>query len=324
MDRVAAIVGPTASGKSSVALEVAAAVGGEILSCDSVQIYRGLDIGSGKLLPGQRCSRDKTPIVHHLLDTADPGCPYTAYDYQTDCRRLIGEISARGRLPILCGGTGLYYQAALDEYRFIEQDPDRLREIRAGLRDRLERDGADMLYRELTERAPQVAKTVHPHNVRRLLRAWERLLLEPGPDADMDAVRLPARYDVRAFGLTMDRAVLYRRIEERVDAMLGAGLIGETRFLREQGIERNNPKLLQTLGYRHMLGYLDGECSLAEATERMKRDTRRYAKKQLTWFARDSRIVWLDTGTPEGETRAVREIVTELLSRGDRETEGSG
>lgn len=322
MYEVAAIVGPTASGKSSVALEVAAAVGGEILSCDSVQIYRGLDIGSGKLLPGQRVSRSGVPVPHHLLDLADPCCPYTAYEYQRDCRRIIREVRARGNLPILCGGTGLYYQAALDDYCFIEQDPDRLRRIRALLAERLEREGAAVLYRELEERAPQTAASLHPHNLRRLLRAWERILLEPGSAADTGNDRGAGGYEVRAFGLTMERSRLYQRIGDRVDAMIGAGLAGETRLLREQGVGEENPKILQTLGYRHMLGYLDGECTLEEAAETMKRDTRRYAKKQLTWFRRDPRIVWLETGTPEGDARAVRTIVEGLETPGGPGTGG--
>ncbi len=306
MNRVAALVGPTASGKSQVAVQAALVCGGEVLSCDSVQVYRGMDIGSGKIRPEERRG-----VVHHLLDIASPLEEYTVARYQQDARRLIREVNDRGRLPLLCGGTGLYLRAALDDYTFTEEEGSE--PLREALRERLVREGSEALHRELATVDPESAGRLHPKDGVRVLRALEVYRLTGMPIGERHRARRESLFETMIFGLEVDRGLLYERIEQRVDAMIVGGLENETRALLAAGVSPN-AKAMQTLGYRHMVQVIRGELDLERAVSLMKRDTRRYAKRQLTWFRRDPRIHWLTANTDE-ELQKAAWTIGEALSK---------
>ena len=300
MDTAAALVGPTASGKSQVAVQAALYCGGEILSCDSVQVYRGMDIGSGKIRPEERRG-----VVHHLLDIASPLEEYTVAHYQQDARRLIRELNNKERLPLLCGGTGLYLRAALDDYTFSEEAGSQ--PVREELRERLSREGSEALHGELATVDPEAAGRLHPKDGVRILRALEVYLLTGKPIGERHRARRESLYRTMMFGLEVERSLLYERVEQRVDAMVREGLVGETRALLEAGVSPD-AKAMQTLGYRHMVPVVLGKQELDQAVYLMKRDTRRYAKRQLTWFRRDPRIQWLPANTAEELQDAARAI----------------
>ncbi len=282
-----AIVGATGTGKSEVAEIVAQQIGGEIVSADSMQIYKGMDIGTAKLPVDQRS------VPYHCIDLVGPGESYSAALFQRDARRAISEIFARGNIPIVCGGTGLYVMAALDEMHFPagEQSGNPLREHYEAIANG---EGAEVLHRILEERDPESAKLIHPNNVRRVVRALE--MLEEGKTYAEQASgfrKTQAHISAIYFGLRLERSLLYERINQRVDFMIDAGLEDEVRALTDAGFAEALTSS-QAIGYKEMLAYLNGQCSLETAVEDIKRATRRYAKRQSTWFGRDSRIHWID------------------------------
>ncbi|MDN5347722.1 MAG: tRNA dimethylallyltransferase [Clostridia bacterium] len=299
---VAAIVGPTAVGKSEIALEVAARLQAEIISVDSMQVYIGMDIGTAKLPPEKRVSRDGTPIPHHLLDLVTPDQPFSVSQYQALARQAILDIRKRGKLPLLVGGTGLYFQAVIDPYRFQTRDE--------SLRRRLEAEAADYgpehLWNKLKDLDPRAAQRIHPHDRRRLIRALEVYFLSGQPISATWHGRYQSPYRLALAGLTMERPVLYRRIEKRVESMLKTGLVEEVRRL----LEKYGPGAtsMQALGYKEIAAYLRGELTLDAAVELLKRNTRRFAKRQLTWFKRDPRIRWWEIK----EYQPVEEISAEI------------
>ena len=300
---VVCIVGPTASGKTDAAQIVARALGGEVVSADSMQIYRGMDIGTGKLPPEERI------VPHHGFDLADPGEPYSAALFQTYARTVFEELDARGRQAVLCGGTGLYVQAAIDDYRFPagEQVENPVRERYTAF---AEEHGAQALWDLLNERDPESAAAVHPNNIRRVVRAFE--LLEEGSsyaEQKANLAHIPPFVDAVQFGLTVTPELLNERINRRVDAMVEAGLVDEVRGLLEGGF-RAGVTAPQAIGYKEIVEALEGRCTLDEAIEAIKLATRRYAKRQRTWFRRDGRIRWVDAD--RGDARA---IADEILSQ---------
>ena len=291
-----AIVGPTAVGKSAAAESVALALGGEIVSADSMQVYRGMDIGTAKTPEAER------RVPHHCIDIAEPGSAYSAALFQADARRAIEDISDRGLTPVVCGGTGLYIRAVLDEMTFPEGDLDT--PARRRYEDRAVDLGPDGLHALLRERDPDAASAIHPHNVRRVVRALE--MAEAGVSYADQAARFSVRTmhypGTRYFGLTMERRELYDRIDRRVDAMIASGLPAEVEALLAAGL-RSALTAAQAIGYKELVSVIDGAEDLAVAVEAIKRGTRRYAKRQLTWFRADPRIVWLDvTGLSPGQT----------------------
>lgn len=287
---VGAIVGPTAVGKSEIALEVAAKLKAEIISVDSTQVYRGLDIGTAKLLPHQRISKSGVYIPHHLIDIVDPDEPFSVADYQKIARKAIEDIHTRGRLPLLVGGTGLYFQAVIDPYVFLPGARDS--SVRARLKKEAEEQGLSYLYRLLQEVDKEAAQRIHPHDQRRIIRALEFYYLTGQPlSTTWTKGKQESPYRLALAGLNMDRGLLYERINRRVDQMLEAGLVEEVRGLLLKGYSPDLPAL-QALGYKEIIAYLQGEISLEEAIYILKRNTRRYAKRQLTWFRRDPRIRW--------------------------------
>ncbi len=284
---IVVIVGPTASGKSAVGQLVAKRLGGEVVSADSMQIYRGMDIGTGKL------PKHKRIVVHHGLDLIDPGEPYSASQYQTYARSIFRDIASRDQLPVLVGGTGFYVRAAIDAYEFPagEQVGNKVRIEATAF---AETYGAQALWEHLNKRDPQSAAVLHPNNVRRVVRAFE--LLESGTSY---AERLKYLSSIEPavpallYGLSVERDVLYKRIEQRADQMLAAGLIAEVEGLLRNGF-RDAMTAVQAIGYKEIVRALDGEQSLDEALSDIKRATRRYAKRQGTWFRKDRRITWID------------------------------
>lgn len=284
---VVCIVGPTASGKTALSQLVAEEIGGEVVSADSMQIYRGMDIGTGKILPQER------RVVHHGLDLCDPGEPYSAALFQDYARDRFREIDDRGARSVLCGGTGLYVQAAIDDYNFPKGDQveNPVRERYTALASEL---GNQALWDLLEQRDPRSAALIHPNNVRRVVRAFE--LLEEGKTyAEVNAGLRDMRQAVPAvfIGLSVTPAVLNERIDRRVDGMVADGLVSEVESLLAAGF-RKGITAPQAIGYKEIVAALDGECSMDEAIEQIKVSTHRYAKRQRTWFRKDERIHWVD------------------------------
>ena len=283
---VAAIVGPTASGKSALADAVASELGSSVVSVDAMQVYRGMDIGTAKTPVAER------PVPLLMVDVCEPGSDYSVQLFQRDCRTVVEGLLDEGKTPVLCGGTGLYLNAVVDRMEFPSGEKgDRARSRYEALADEL---GAQGLHALLSERDPASAALIHPNNTRRVVRALE--MLDEGVSYAEHNKGLHVRephYDVRIWGLTMSRERLYARIEARVDLMMRQGLLEEVEGLRERGLSANSTAA-QAIGYKELFDYLDGSCPLEEAVETIKMRTRRYAKRQLSWFRHDGRVRWID------------------------------
>ena len=296
-----AVIGPTASGKSALALDLSERFGGEIVSCDSMQIYRGMDIGTAKPTPAERAR-----VKHHMIDILDPDQPYSAADYGDEAARVATEILSRGKLPVFCGGTGLYLTAALTG-RHGEAPPSDPA-LRAELSERGKtEEGRAKLYEELAAVDPISAAATHKNNLRRVVRALEiyRLTGKPKSVFDEESRNCPPRFDCLTLGLDFpERGALYRRIDRRVDEMAAAGLYDEAKTLWEKGYLAPGTTAGQAIGYRQFLPCFKGDLTPEEAAEDIKLATRRYAKRQLTWFRAQEGIVWLDGGSPDLAERA--------------------
>lgn len=301
------LVGPTASGKSALALALAEKVGGEIVAADSMQVYRGLDIGTAK--PN---AEDRSRVPHHLVDLVDPDRPFTAAEYVGLASAAITEIRARGRLPIVVGGTGFYIRAL---FHGLFNGPGEMTRLRETLCQEASRVGSATLHRQLETVDPESAAAIHPNDLFRIVRALEVVTASGRP---ISALRLEARRDHRPiqgpilkFGLERNRRELYQRIEVRVEAMMAQGLLREVRNLLDRGYPRTL-RPLRAIGYRHMIWHLTGRADLDEAVSFLKRDTRRYAKRQLTWFRHEDEIEWLPVeGSAAGE-RILRMLVERI------------
>lgn len=284
---VLVLAGPTASGKTALAMEVALRLGTEIISADSAQVYRRLNIGTAKPTP-----LEQARVAHHLVDLIEPDREYSVAEYQTAAFKMITDFYQSGRIPFMVGGTGLYIKAVLDNYAFGEKGGNE--ELRRELADFAASRGLPALYQKLQKDDPLAAAAIHPNDERRIIRAMEVKILEGRPISDQ-VRRTEARsspYDPLFFCLSMDRQQLYGRIEERADLMIKAGLLEETKKLLGSGFKPEDPGL-QVIGYRQMAAFLTGRCSFADALADMKKQTRNYAKRQMTWFKRDRRIRWL-------------------------------
>lgn len=283
---VLSISGPTASGKSALADEVALRLNTDVISVDAMQVYRGMDIGTAKTPVADR----RVPL--QMIDVADPDEPYSVALFQRDARKLIDDRLASGHIPILCGGTGLYIQAVLEEMRFPQGEVDDERRTRYNAL--AEQLGADGLYSLLEQRDPRSAAAIHPNNVRRVVRALE--MADEGVSyADQRAgfAHPSEHYPSLRFALTMDRSRLYRRIDARVDLMIEAGLVDEVSRLLDQGMG-DALTSRQAIGYKEVIDALEGRLTIDEAVELIKLRSRRYAKRQLSWCRRDPKIQWID------------------------------
>lgn len=287
-DKIIAIAGPTASGKSALALELCKRLDGELISLDSMQIYRGLDIGTAKPTKAEQAE-----VCHHMIDICEPTESFSAAEFAERAHKVIADVQSRGKKAVLCGGTGLYLDTVLGRLDFGEIESDE--KLRGELIAFAEKNGAEALHERLREIDPQAAEKIHPNNVRRVARAIEiyELTGKTKTEHDREAIS-DSPYESLIIGLDYDdREVLYNRINRRVDAMIEAGLEGEVRSLVSRGLLSAESTAGQAIGYKEMLGYIAGDCSLGDAVEKIKLGTRRYAKRQLTWLRRNPSINWL-------------------------------
>jgi tRNA dimethylallyltransferase len=302
--RVVAVVGPTATGKSDVAIELASALDGEVVNADALQLYRGMDVGTAKVPPPARKG-----VPHHLLDVLDVRQDAALAAYQRDARAAVADIAARGRVPVLVGGSGLYLRAVLDPFEIPPTDP----VVRARLEEELATHGPAALHRRLRELDPVAAAAILASNGRRVVRALEVVQITGRPfSASLPAHDAPGGLSARLIGLRADRAELDARIEARVRRMWRDGLVAETERLIEAGL-REGRTARQALGYAQVLRLLDGgyagEADPAAAAQAdIVRGTRRFARRQESWFRRDRRIHWLPAGTPDLVARALRAL----------------
>ena len=305
---VLAITGPTASGKSSLAIALAKALDGEIVSTDSMQIYRGMDIGTAKATVEER-----REVPHHLIDILDPDESFSAADYAVRAEAAITDIALRGKLPILCGGTGLYLEAlrTARHGEVMPSDPAFREEMRA----LAEKEGKEAVHARLREVDAESAEAVHPNNLTRVIRALEiyRVTGKPKSVLDREAPTENPRLSILNITLTyLSRELLYSRIDERVDQMMAEGLLAETRRLFEDGKLREGSTAAAAIGYKECLGAVRGEMTEDAARETLKLATHHYAKRQITWFSAKEHIpVYMDES---GEMRSREDVLSELMT----------
>ena len=283
------IAGPTATGKSASAVELALRMGGEVISADSMQVYRGMDIGSAKVT-----REEMRGVPHHLIDCVDPDESWNVVRFKEQASLAVRDIADRGKLPIVCGGTGFYIQALLYDIDFTQMEENA--PLRKRLSDMAAEKGPEAVHALLAQRDPASAAAIHPGNVKRVIRALEFIEESGRSIAAHNAEQREKQSAYRSvfFVLTMDRAKLYERIDRRVDIMMQQGLLEEVTRLRDMGIARDSTAM-QGIGYKQIYGFLEGEYDLEEAVRLIKRDTRHFAKRQLTWFRREKEVLWVDT-----------------------------
>ncbi len=304
LKKLIVIAGPTATGKSALAVKLAKRIGGEVISADSMQVYRGMDIGTAKIT-----EEETEGIPHHLVDCLDPSEDFNVYRFQALAKEALEKIYTNGHIPIVCGGTGFYIQALLYDIAFTEEDGSEIRKrLEAFVKETP--DGPEKLYERLASFDPEYASTLHFHNVKKVIRALEYIELNGKKFSEHNAEERSrtSPYDFRYFVLTDDRAVLYHRIDERVDLMMEKGLLDEVKALRDRGLTRDMVSM-QGLGYKEILTFLDGECSLEEAVARIKQETRHFAKRQLTWFRREKDVIWIDRRDYDGNIDRMLEAI---------------
>lgn len=299
------VAGPTASGKTGLSIEIAKAVNGEIISADSMQIYKYMDIGTAKAT-----KEEKAQCPHHLLDIIEPDCEFSVADYTKLAHECIADIISRNKIPVMCGGTGLYIDSVVNDVDFGELDTD------YGLRDELhklaEKEGGEKLIEILREFDPVSAKRLHPNNLKRVIRAIEFYKTSGVPISEHQEMtkQKESRYNAVMFMINHDREVLYDRINRRVDIMVNDGLLDEVRSLVNKGY---SPELnsMQGIGYKEIRSHLNGEITFDEAVEQIKQNSRRYAKRQLTWFRRNANINLL---SPDTATEDAIKIINEKIN----------
>lgn len=277
------ITGPTAVGKTALSVELALKTGGEIISADSMQVYRKMDIGTAKVT-----EEEKKGVPHYLIDILNPDEDFDVTVFKKLAQEYIEDILSRNKIPIIAGGTGFYIQSVLYDVDFTDYDEEERTEIKIALEDSLEQNGIDYMYERLKEIDPEYAKVIHKNNIRRVLHGLEYHIITGNRLSEHNEEQRERKspYNFLYCVVNDDRAKVYGRINSRVDDMLRMGLTDEVRGLLEAGYSREL-KSMQGLGYKEIADYLSGECSYAEAVEILKRDTRHFAKKQLTWFKRE-------------------------------------
>lgn len=282
------LTGPTAVGKSALSIGLAKAVGGEIISADSMQVYRGMDIGTAKIMP-----EEMQGVPHHLIDVLEPQEEFNVVVFQKKCKEAMTQIYQRGNIPIIVGGTGFYIQSVLYDIDFTQNNPDT--SYRAKLEEFARIRGKEELHQELARVDEASAKTIHPSNVKRVIRALEYYHQTGEKISEHNEAQRQKQspYQFIYYVLSLPRPLLYERINQRVDQMRQQGLVDEVKRLKEQGCTRDMVSM-QGLGYKEILAALDGELTIEEAFEKIKRETRHFAKRQFTWFRRERDVTWLE------------------------------
>ena len=303
------LTGPTAVGKTALSIKLASEIGGEIISADSMQVYRQMDIGSAKIKP-----EEMGGIPHHLIDILEPEKEFNVCLFEKLALEAMEQIYERGHIPVVVGGTGFYIQALLYQIDFTEEETD------TAYRDKLwqlgEEKGNHYLHELLRKVDPESAEEIHENNRKRVIRALEfyENCGKPISTHNKEQRQKTSAYNSCYFVLTDDRKKLYERIESRVDQMLSKGLVDEVRTLKERGCNASMVSM-QGLGYKEILEYLDGRCSLLEAVEKIKKETRHFAKRQLTWFRREKDVIWLDKQAFAYDEDAVLSCILENLRK---------
>lgn len=298
------ITGPTTSGKTLVSVHTAKRLNSEIICADSMQIYKGMDIGTAKATEEERQG-----VVHHLLDVVRPDEDYSAADFQKAALALIDDINSRGMIPVITGGTGLYINSLVYKLNFgTDSRNDAVRQKYAQLADD---KSVSYLYNILKEKDPEYANIISENDRRRIIRRLE--IIETGGQAEYNFRQYNDSYDYIMIGLTMPREMLYKRINERVDNMVQQGLLDEAqRVYNTYG----NVNAMHAIGYKELVSYINGECGIEEAAEFIKRNTRRYAKRQMTWFRRDERIAWFDISNYSCIEDTINDIIIYIKRKG--------
>ncbi|MED0983360.1 tRNA (adenosine(37)-N6)-dimethylallyltransferase MiaA [Bacillus paramycoides] len=303
-EKVAVIIGPTAVGKTKLSIDLAKALNGEIISGDSMQIYRTMDIGTAKVT-----TDEMDGIPHYMIDIKNPEDSFSVAEFQERVRKYIREITERGKLPIIVGGTGLYIQSVLFDYQFTDEAGDAIYREQMG-KLALER-GVEYVHKKLQEVDPESAERIHANNVRRVIRALE-IFHTTGEKMSnqLEKQENELLYDVSLIGLTMDREMLYDRINLRVDLMVEQGLLEEVKGLHERGVRECQS--IQAIGYKEIYDYFENRVSLEEAVSQLKTNSRRYAKRQLTWFRNKMDVAWFDVTDGEKTSEILRYIEGKL------------
>ena len=302
--RLVVLTGPTAVGKTALSTELAAAIGGEIISADSMQVYRGMDIGSAKIRP-----EEMNGIRHYLIDILDPQESFDIVQFQTLAKEAMEKIYAAGHIPVIVGGTGFYIQSVVYDIDFAENDGD------TAYRRMLEEDpDPQKLHRMLEEVDPQSAAEIHSNNIKRTIRALEFYHQTGKKISEHNAQEREKEspYNFAYFVLNDDRAKVYERIDRRVDLMMEEGLEDEVRRLKEAGMTQDMVSM-KGLGYAELLHYLNGDYPLGEAVRLIKRNTRHFAKRQITWFKREKEVTWIDRGLYDNDERKILDAMLQVL-----------
>ena len=299
--------GPTAVGKTALSIDLAKRVNGAIISADSMQVYKHMDIGSAKIMPEEMCG-----VKHYLIDALEPSEEFNIVVFQKMAKEALEEIYNNGQIPIIAGGTGFYIQALLYDIDFENQDTNEA--YRAELEEIAKTQGNEVLHARLKEVDPVSAEKIHANNVKRVIRALEFYELTGKPISEHNEAeqQKESPYNFAYFVLTDDRANLYKRIDMRVDIMLEHGLLEEVKKLKEMGYHRDMVSM-QGLGYKEILDYLDGKITLDEAIYILKRETRHFAKRQLTWFRREKEVIWMDRSKFNYDETAILEKMCKIL-----------
>jgi len=305
--KILVIVGPTAVGKTALSIRLAKKYNGEIINGDSMQVYAGLDIGTAKVT-----EEETEGIPHHLLDIVPVDQDYTASDFKRDARAAIASVLAKGKLPIVVGGSGLYIEGLLFDMQFggvAAEDPGYRKQLEA----ELERTDAMHIWKRLQEKDPEAAEQIHPNNSRRVIRALEVIHFSGKRFSDQADKEADPHYDALLIGLDTDRSILYERINRRVDLMVAAGLVEEAKALFDRQLPAKT-QATRGIGYKEWFGYFDAELTFEEAAELLKQNSRRYAKRQLTWFRnRMSGIHWFDLVQDAHELQKIEGLVESFL-----------
>lgn len=285
MKQIVIICGPTAVGKTAVSIKLAQKLNTDIISSDSMQIYRGMDVGTAKIR-----KEEMQGIKHHMIDIVEPCNEYSVSDYSMDALKIIEDLFSNDKVPLIVGGTGLYINSLI--YKMDFNSSKKNEEIRSKYRNIFEEKGIDFLYNMLVSKNSKIASTIEKNNVKRVIRALE-ILDNSGEIRAFGEVKIFQNYKVNMYVLKMDREILYKNINKRVDSMINKGLVEEVEELMKKGLTSENQSM-KAIGYRQILSYLEGDISKEDAIELIKRDSRRYAKRQYTWFKRYDFSKWID------------------------------